>query len=297
MLQPVPIHNLVNVTHIYTVYNFKKNKDYKFAGESHNFWEILYLSKGKLIGLNGTEIYNLEAGELILHRPNVFHSMGGNGTDDFEVMIISFQCDTEFFDNDIEYIFPLNYIEKNTMEAIFEEGYLVHHKPIGKNYFYPEKGGDPGSEDRIASKQMVRLYLEQLLIHLCRKGIETSSQLQKFSMQSLSTEHRVVKDILVFLEKNIYNNVNFNLIVQQFYMSKTSLKKIFKEVTGHSVMEYYRAMITEKIKHYIEQDEKSFTEISSLFHFSSIHYFSKFFKRETGKTPSEYQNMFKTIFK
>ena len=33
--------------------------------------------------------------------------------------------------------------------------------------------------------------------------------------------------------------------------------------------------------------DKNFTELADLFNFSSIHYFSKFYKRETGHTLRE----------
>jgi YesN/AraC family two-component response regulator len=41
-------------------------------------------------------------------------------------------------------------------------------------------------------------------------------------------------------------------------------------------------------KRLIREGQMNFTEISEFLGFSSIHYFSKLFKKPTGKSPSEY---------
>ena len=43
-----------------------------------------------------------------------------------------------------------------------------------------------------------------------------------------------------------------------------------------------------RIEYHIQQQDQNFTELADLFNFSSIHYFSKFYKRETGRTLREY---------
>ncbi|MEG0305452.1 MAG: AraC family transcriptional regulator, partial [Oscillospiraceae bacterium] len=55
-----------------------------------------------------------------------------------------------------------------------------------------------------------------------------------------------------------------------------------------SIMQYYRKSVIGRIEYHIRQFDLNFTEIADLFNFSSIHYFSKFYKRETGITPREY---------
>ena len=90
-------------------------------------------------------------------------------------------------------------------------------------------------------------------------------------------------------KSDIYRNITFTDVSEHFSMSETQLKKLFREVTGYSVMQYYRKSVVDRIEYHIRQMDKNFTELSELFHFSSIHYFSKFYKRETGHTLREYQ--------
>ena len=56
----------------------------------------------------------------------------------------------------------------------------------------------------------------------------------------------------------------------------------------YSVMQYYRKCVVGRIEYHIQQQDQNFTELADLFNFSSIHYFSKFYKRETGCTLREY---------
>ena len=98
----------------------------------------------------------------------------------------------------------------------------------------------------------------------------------------------MVRQIILFLEQNLYDNISFADVVNHFNFSETQLKKMFRQVTGYSVMQYYRKCVVGRIEYHIQQQDQNFTELADLFHFSSIHYFSKFYKRETGRTLREY---------
>ena len=39
----------LNISKIYTVHYFDYSKDYAFPGESHDFWEIVYVDKGEVL--------------------------------------------------------------------------------------------------------------------------------------------------------------------------------------------------------------------------------------------------------
>ncbi len=87
---------------------------------------------------------------------------------------------------------------------------------------------------------MIRNLLEQLLISLYRKQQECPAQVQSLPMQSLGMEYQIVRQVVTFLDQNIYNNITFVDVASHFNLSETQLKKLFREVTGYSVMQYYR---------------------------------------------------------
>ena len=72
------------------------------------------------------------------------------------------------------------------------------------------------------------------------------------------------------------------------FYSKTYLNNIFKKNTGASIMHFYTSLKIKESKKLI-RDGLSVSEISNKLYFDSPNYFSKVFKKYTGKTPSEYK--------
>ena len=60
MLKAVTIEPILKVTDLYTLYYFQHKSGYRFEGESHDFWEIIYVDHGRASGLNGSEPYELK---------------------------------------------------------------------------------------------------------------------------------------------------------------------------------------------------------------------------------------------
>ena len=185
-----------------------------------------------------------------------------------------------------DHIFTLSMHERHLFREMIEEGKQVYDKPSAKIWFTGRMRRMNGAS--AGAKQMIRNLLEQLLISLYRKQQECPAQVQSLPMQSLGMEYQIVRQVVTFLDQNIYNNITFVDVASHFNLSETQLKKLFREVTGYSVMQYYRKSVVGRIEYHIRQMDKNFTELADLFNFSSIHYFSKFYKRETGHTLREY---------
>ena len=83
-------------------------------------------------------------------------------------------------------------------------------------------------------------------------------------------------------------DLTFNDICRMSCLCRTNLKALFRERTGLSVMEYYRNLKIEAARQLIREGDHNITEIAVLLHYSTIHYFSRHFKKATGMTPSEY---------
>ena len=46
----------ISISEIVTIHYFEFSKDYKFSGESHDCWELVYVDKGKIILYNHIRI-------------------------------------------------------------------------------------------------------------------------------------------------------------------------------------------------------------------------------------------------
>ena len=61
------------------------------------------------------------------------------------------------------------------------------------------------------------------------------------------------------------------------------------------MIEYYSALKISEAKSMIRSGQMNFTQISEYLGYSSIHYFSRQFKRSTGMTPSEYVSSIRAL--
>ena len=64
---------------IYTVHYFEYSNTFSFEGESHDFWEFIYVDKGNVNIVAGSEPISLVKNEIFFHEPNEFHSVKTDG--------------------------------------------------------------------------------------------------------------------------------------------------------------------------------------------------------------------------
>ena len=138
-----------------------------------------------------------------------------------------------------------------------------------------------------AAEQMLVLLLEQLLIRLTRrKDIAPDAQIS--SSIKLRSDNDLVERIIRYMEDNTFGNLTFADVCRFSAQSATNLKTIFKSVTGVGVMSYYRTLKINEAKRMLREGDGNITQIADRLGYTSVHYFSRYFKRVTGMTPSEY---------
>src|SRR5665647_1459433 len=152
---------------IVTIHYFEYAKDYVFTGESHNFWELVYVDKGEIEVMADTIGYKLKQGEMIFHKPNEFHNVWANGIIAPNLVIISFECKSstmKFFE---EKILQVGDFEKNIMAEIINEAKNAYSSPLDDTFLIKlEKKKKPF----FGSEQLIKIYLERMLIMLVRSG-------------------------------------------------------------------------------------------------------------------------------
>lgn len=101
--------------------------------------------------------------------------------------------------------------------------------------------------------------------------------------------HQKVHDIAIFLQNNAKENVSLDDIASRFFMSKSYLTRIFRSVTGFSVVEYLKFIRIHRAQTLLKNSEMSITEIAAACGFGNITYFEKVFKATTGVSPLQYR--------
>ena len=92
MLKGIKIQKEIEIKNLYTFFSEKYDSNYFFEGESHDFWEMVCVSKGGVGITAGKYVYRLNAGECFFHRPMEFHRIWTDGSGMAEIIILSFSC-------------------------------------------------------------------------------------------------------------------------------------------------------------------------------------------------------------
>ncbi|MDP4133734.1 MAG: AraC family transcriptional regulator [Bacillota bacterium] len=278
MYYKLKLSTVLNVTKIVTTFYFELPKNYIFKGESHNFWEILYVDSGEINARAGGSEYHLKQGDIIFHKPNEFHNVRSACDTAPNVFIITFDCKSRAMDYFKGHHFTLSDDAKNILALIMKE--------CQETFSYNTQTGIYVLKNStFGGMQMVKNLLEQFLIKMIRQD-----KTIQFYPESESFNNSLVQDITNYMKANIYNSIDINDICSYMHYGKTFLSKTFKKVTGDSLMNFYINLKIKEARKLIRQTDKSFVEISNALMFSDPHYFSRTFKRITGVSPKEYKN-------
>lgn len=285
-----PIKEEIVVRKIVTVHYFEYAKDYVFEGEKHDFWEFLFVDKGEVEVMADAFGYRLKQGQIIFHKPNEFHNVWANGIIAPNLIVVSFECKSRALDYFKGKILSIDDTGRNLLAQIISEAKDAYISPLND----PElKKLQKRAKSLFGCEQLIRIYLEQLLIYLVRKGENNKYTGKPSSSVKERAEKDIAAKISAYLDENVESNITFKEVCSYSLLSPTRLKSIFKEKTGTSVMEYYKNLKIEEAKRMIRESPYNFTQISEILGYSSIHYFSRHFKKATDMSPSQYASSVK----
>lgn len=280
----------ISVDSVISVHYFEYTKNFAFTGEVHDFWEIVFADKGSFYATAGNSEFLLEQGQMYIHRPMEFHNIRCDGKIASNSVIISFTCDSkELFSIAGAILTPGKEIQ-NLMAYIIAEAKKSFSTPLGDPYTLELLRKD---NPTLGSEQLIKLYLEILLIKLIRESADTEKR-QAHKIYNKNSSR--INEICNYLESNSDKDISFNDICMHFSISGSVLKKLFSENLGCGAMEYFANCKIEKAKLMLREGTCNISEIAMALSYSSVYYFSRAFKKSTGMTPTEYISSVKAMY-
>ena len=79
-------------------------------------------------------------------------------------------------------------------------------------------------------------------------------------------------------------------LAEKVNLSPSYLSDVLKKETGKNTQEHIHFFVIEEAKNLLLNSEKNINEIAYILGFEYPQYFSKLFKKKTGKTPLEYRS-------
>lgn len=296
--ESVTLYQEITVDKIYSVHYFEYMNDFSFDGESHNFWEFLCVDKGEVEVTSGSTNYMLKKGEIIFHKPNEFHSVRANGKTAPNLVVISFACDSpamEFFNDKL---LNITENERRLLGTIIREAPRVFEGRLDDPY---QKKLILKQDIPLGSMQIIKQSLELALLFLMRRccGLCTladeSTPPASSKLTTLNADTEIYNRIINYMEKHIHTSLSIDELCRDTLVGRSKAQKLFRDRNNCGVINYFSSMKIDMAKELIRNQDMNFTQISDILGYTSIHYFSRQFKKITGMTPSEYASSIKGI--
>ncbi|MBQ9805705.1 MAG: helix-turn-helix domain-containing protein [Clostridia bacterium] len=259
-----PIEKKFEIDGFYTAFRFEWNDHFVFNGERHSAWEIVYIDSGNVEVTEDEKVYTLERGNMILHAPMEFHRIrSANGTSPSG--------------------FIMSFIASGELPEMLKNGIFVVDHEQAQQYvgiikrimaFLGESTGTFAGQEAAAR-------LSVFLIGLANEADTT----ERLSRTQSAVEYR---NAISEMTARIYENCSLSDLAHACNISISYLKLLFKTYAGIAPKQYYANLRTQYAAELLRQGVSS-AEIANRMNFSSPSYFSAFFKKQTGISPSEYQ--------
>lgn len=227
---------------IITVHYFEYMKDFVFSGESHDFWEFLYVDKGEITVQANQSIYHLEAGDVIFHKPNEFHALNASGNKAPNLVAISFRCSSESMKFFEEKSCSLNQEERFLISMIIAEARQAFSTPL---HIPSVEKVELAPSPPFGAAQLILLYLQIFLIHVKRNHFgEDSTPIQGVPTEpmALSSNSSHLDQIIQYMEFHICEHLSIKTICDEFCISRSTLHSLFhkeKKLRGNRLFQFY----------------------------------------------------------
>lgn len=263
------LHQITNnphITAVYTTYNWVFEADYRFKGETHDFWELVCVIDGSISVAADTNIFELTTGQAILHNPMQFHNITVTGGRSAEVCVFTFTGEN------------IPEIQNNVCEITDVSSVKSLHELAVRYYNISHGLVIVGQKSEGDAHLMYVKRLELLLIELVSHLVSRSGDMSQKAKNYI--------EIVNAMTNHLHERLSVDEIAALCNMSAINMQKTFNYYAGVGVMEYFNH---QKMRHATELLQKgcSVREAALSVGFHDQNYFSTVYKRIMGHSPSE----------
>ena len=280
-----PVRREIEIDGFHSIYYFEFGRNFTHPPEKHDFWEMVYVDSGEINAVTDGLGQTLSQGQLIFHRPLEVHAHISNRIVSNNMLVVAFASRSaamEFFDRKV---FTLGKTARTLLSLFIREaGTALGHIPSD----YTDRNPLDFSGAPLGSVQLLECYLTELLLVLMR-GEDGGSRLKRSDDARELAQSSLAELIVAYLADNVYSNITLADLCHRFFMGKSQLSKLFCEQIGEGPIEHFGRLKIAEAKKLLGRDGASVTAVSDLLGYSSIHNFSRAFKREVGISPTAYR--------
>ncbi len=276
---------LINVKKISNISMLEYSNYFTFENRKIDEQQLICVYRGKSDIIIEDKRFSMTEAHMVIVPEGSGYTVKINKNDNPILLIISFQCSN----NEILSICGRSIFLSSESIAALNEILLASNNfinPSNVSYQYY----DMSLHNHISTLkyQILRNKLELFLLDFI-DTLPSISDNVKNPYQTFSKQ-KLISSINSFLKDNIDKNITLDELSAYFNMSTSYMSSIYRNGTGNSIIQSFNNMKIELAKNYIEQRDYNITQISDKLGFSSVHYFSRIFKKIVGVSPIQYEH-------
>ena len=239
------------------------------ASHFHRHYEIYFLLKGRRRYIIENEIYDVEAGDVILVPPMTMHK-------------------TTFYpsapENEIHA--RLLYNVKEIHEELLPAFDKHFYRPVGKEremlFLLINESVEEIKKEK-ESNLLHSINMQKLLYIL--KNMPESGK----TVQRLTDTERLMQGAAYFIKENCEKNITLKQMAEETGFAREYFSVVFKKAIGSNFNDYLNNMRIARALHLLTETDGPVSKISEQCGFTDSNYFTYVFKKITGVSPTNYR--------
>ncbi len=265
----------------YNVEIFNKDRDFNVAypHRHDDFYEILFITQGTGTYTIDLQEYEIKPNTVFFLSPGQLHEIAfsedifgyiflfsssfylSNKTDPYKLFEFPFFYSLKY-NNPPLYVYTTGSIEE--LNSLFKKAIVEVNT------------------DAIDNHEATHAILDLILIHCKRLYPQVEgTQLKK--------GHILIKRFKQLIEEKCTENIGVKEYADALNVTANHLSETVKEFTGRTPTDFINDRMTLEIKRLLTHTQLSVQEIAFQLNFSDQSYFSKYFKKTSGVSPSEFR--------
>lgn len=278
---PIRLRKELNVSALYAVHYLELLQDSAFPGESHDFWELVYVDRGQVIVTAGQEEYPLTRGEMIFHAPGEHHALRVTGPKVANVMILNFECRSN----------AAQQLRGCRLRSVTDTQRMLLRVIMNESRAaFSSRLDDPQDntlvrvkDSLLGTEQMIYQSLCELLINICRQ-LQTHVSMN----QSLGAQP-ILDAIILYMEQHLSNKLTLAQLADEFHISTSYIQRLFSQYKKTGAIHYFTEMKIARAKQLLRNRCQNISQVAEELGYDNTYYFCNQFKKFTGKSPREYR--------
>ena len=228
-------------------------------------YQLVYITEGHGVMETTGGQFDISAGALLFIRPGEKHRYRPSRSTGWKENFIGFNGPlVAHFYEQYEFLRTQSVLNFG-VQSTFLDTYIKIYQLI--------ENEKPGFQ------QIVSGHILQLLGDIAAKQKQGA-----FSDEKIES---TIQQTLIYMRENVEENIDLQLLAKQHHISYASFRKLFKKYTGVPPRQYHIELKLLRAKELLLTTQKSIQQISQELNFESIHYFSRYFKKKMGDSPSQ----------